>query len=293
MSSSVDLFDQEILQRYHLSIEEIKSAKGKRRVYLVRDAQDNSLKILKINLAFPLKLEREYQFLSTASSLKFTYLKTPQVYAYSTGMILMEYLDCENYTRDTILDKNWSPQECKKWINALNEFQSIPTSSKGFTFYEIVKGALYPVIRSLEIRKQIFRTLTFRELLTFTYFLIQYKLIRLFIKNVTTHYDFNTFNFTNLRGSDKMSLIDFEMGAYKGDSLYDLLYYISLPTTAIDNWTFQSILLEEWTKMNKTPFQKIRIKVILCIISFQRIRRFEKEPLKAEIYRKNLRRLLE
>ena len=292
MISSSDQFDQEILQRYHLLQSIVISSKGERRVYLVKDLLDHKTKILKINLAFPKKLEREYQFLKTASKLKFSSLKTPDVYAYEHGMILMEYLNREFYTRDTILNKVWSSQECTNWVNALKEFQSIPQNSTGFSLYEILKGAFYPLIRSIEIRKQIIRTLSFFELLRYFVLLIQYKIARLFIKNVTTHYDFNTFNFTNIVGSDKMSLIDFEMGVYKGDSLYDLLYFISLPTTNITEWTFQSALLAEWIKMGERKFLKIRIRVLLCIISFQRIRRFDKDPQLADIYLKNLRILL-
>lgn len=294
MAASVDPFDQEILQQFHLSIEEIKSSKDKRRVYLVRDLKNQSLKILKINLAFPKKLEREYQFLRNAFLLQYKTLKTPDVYAHGASFILMEYLDCVKYTRDTILRKNWNEKEVAKFLSALREFQSVPQKPDGFSLYEKLKGKQYPVVRAMEMWKQITTTLTFGQLLKLTWLLKKYFFMGLVFKRVTTHYDFNTFNFTNLNHSEKMTLIDFEMGAYGGDNLYDLLYYISIPTVEFSQWTFQKALLSEWItdKSQDISFVKTRIRVILLIISFQRIRRFELEPDKAKIYLDNINMLL-
>ncbi len=294
MYTGVDPFEQAIFQRYHLSVEEIKSSKDNRRVYLVRDLNDQSLKILKINLAFPKKLEREYQFLQTAASFNFNSLKTPTVFAYDTSFILMEFLDCVKYNRDTILEKNWTVNEVNKFLLALQEFQSIPQKSDGFSWYEKLKGQQYPLLRGLEMHKQIRSILSSVQLLKLIILLKKYFFTRMFFGNVTTHYDFNTFNFTNQVQSEKMTLIDFEMGAFKGDSLYDLLYYISLPTTDLNQWTFQNSLLKGWIKdkFQDNTFVKTRVRVLLCIISFQRIRRFDGEPEKAAIYHKNLKLLL-
>lgn len=294
MATSVDQYDQEILQRFHLSIEEIKSSKDKRRVYLVRDLKNQSLKILKINLAFPKKLEREYQFLRAAFLLQYKTLKTPDVYAHGPSFILMEYLDCVKYSRDTILEKNWNEKEVTKFLSALREFQSIPQKPDGFSVYERLKGKQYPVMRALEMWKQITHTLTFSQIMKLILLLKKYFFSGLFFKRVTTHYDFNTFNFTNLNHSEKMTLIDFEMGAYGGDNLYDLLYYISIPTVELNQWTFQKALLKEWItdKCQDNFFVKTRIRVILSVISFQRIRRFDLEPEKAKVYRNNLNLLL-
>jgi hypothetical protein len=91
-----------------------------------------------------------------------------------------------------------------------------------------------------------------------------------------------------------MSLIDFEMGAYKGDSYYDVLYYLSMPVSELSDWTFQKKILSGWLKMDpiKNRFLNIRIRALLCIISFQRIKRFKAEPLLAVPYRENLKLLL-
>lgn len=206
----------------------------------------------------------------------------------------MEYLDCVKYSRDTILEKNWNEKEVTKFLSALREFQSIPQKPDGFSVYERLKGKQYPVMRALEMWKQITHTLTFSQIMKLILLLKKYFFSGLFFKRVTTHYDFNTFNFTNLNHSEKMTLIDFEMGAYGGDNLYDLLYYISIPTVELNQWTFQKALLKEWItdKCQDNFFVKTRIRVILSVISFQRIRRFDLEPEKAKVYRNNLNLLL-
>lgn len=89
-------------------------------------------------------------------------------------------------------------------------------------------------------------------------------------------------------------MIDFEMGAFRDDNYYDILYYLSIPPISLNSWSFQTDLLAAWIKNNNpnTIFLKVRLKVLLCTISFQRIKRFNKDPIQANVYRENLKIIL-
>lgn len=290
-----DPFLRPILEERSLSVLEVLSQKERRGVYLVSDPTAAQPRILKVNKVFPAKLRREATFLRLAARQDLLQLKVPALYGEGEGWMLIERLDLTHYTRDTVLEKNWDREEVHRWIAALREFQEIPQPPADFSRKEKLKGALYPLVRMLEMRKAVNAGLTAGQRLRLGGMLLRYLLYRPFVRLVTTHYDLNTFNFTNEKGSDKLLMIDFEAGAFRGDSLYDLLYYLTLPTVSLEDWTFQRDLLSAWigTFGKGERCLSARLRLLLVVLSLQRIQRFHDDPDKAQAYQRNFELLFD
>jgi hypothetical protein len=293
MVNNIPAFDREFIDKNNLFPEAILSDKPGRRVYLVLDEIGNK-KILKINVAFLNKLEREQAFLKAAAKFNINSLKIPTIYLYEKGCLLMEFIGRKAYNRETIESRDWNNASAELWVLALREFQKLPLSSKGFSISERIKGWAYPAVRMLQLLPSISNKINAREINKCILLATQYILIRPEFKNVTTHYDLQTFNYTPTIDESRMSLIDFEMGAYKGDNLYDALYYLSIPVTALHHWKFQKLLLSLWVKQfaNEKESQAKRIQLILAVISIQRFFRFKNDSEKQQIYFNNLRLIL-
>lgn len=281
---------QPILEQRALRLLEVLSEKKLRGVYKVTGQDPAVPLILKVNKLFPAKLGRESAFLRLASLREFRHLKLPRILDHGPGWMLMEHVRLVPYTRDSVLEKDWSAEQIERWVGALYEFQSIPQSSAGFRVREKLKGACYPLLRFFELRKAVRKRVRGARLLQLAWMLFQYLCYRPFLRQVTTHYDLNTFNFTNEAGSDRMLMIDFEAGAFRGDRYYDILYYLTLPTVSLDQWTFQRRLLREWVRRAESDrrFLPARLRLQLILLCIQRIQRFHDAPDKAEVYVRSL-----
>jgi hypothetical protein len=281
---------QPILEQRSLRLMEVLSEKKLRGVYKVAELSGGPPLILKVNKLFPGKLRREADLLQLAEAHELKHLKLPRIVDRSDHWMLMDCVQLEHYTRDTILLKAWTTAEAEKWIAALQEFQQIPQSSRGFSKKEKLKGAFYPLIRLIELRKAVNKRLSLWRRVQLGWMALRYLAYRPLLRQVTVHYDLNTFNFTNEQGSEKMLMIDFEAGAYRGDSLYDILYYLTIPTVRLEDWVFQRTLLGTWFRASegKERFLSQRLRFQLVVLCLQRIQRFIDDPEKAQVYVDNL-----
>ena len=110
MSTSPYTFYQQILDRNSFRLVEILSEKKQSAVFVVTEKDSSVRRILKVNKLFPRKLRRETDFIQSGSSQPLKVLHLPDVLASGENWVLMERLNLVNYTRDTILEKNWSDQ---------------------------------------------------------------------------------------------------------------------------------------------------------------------------------------
>lgn len=290
MSAELNTFYQQLLERNDFRLVTILSDKSQSGVFVVSVPNSKDLFILKVNKLTPAKLQREVGFLKAASNRSFDFLKLPKVIRDGNNWMLMEKLQLTTYSRDSILEKKWSDDEVSKWVHALKEFQHLPQQSDRFTLKEKLKGYFYPLLRLFQIRKDLLKYLNKSQLFSLGLMAMGYLLKRPFHSSVTTHYDFNTTNFTEEVGTGKMCMIDFEAGAYKGDANYDLLYYLSIPTVSLKDWTFQRLILKKWFDQQgeHMSFSKSRIRFLMILMHFQRILRFRDDKAKAKVYLNDL-----
>ena len=74
-----------------------------------------------------------------------------------------------------------------------------------------------------------------------------------------------------------------------GDSLYDILYYLTIPTVRLEEWGFQRTLLGTWFRATegRERFLSLRLRFQLVVLCLQRIQRFV-DDRKAQVYVDNL-----
>jgi thiamine kinase-like enzyme len=238
--------------------------------------------------------EIEKQFLIKTTGLKFRVLSLPQLLEYGENFLLMTFVDREHHTRNTIINREWIDSDVERFVNGLIEFQTLSINlSPWFDFKKRFMSVVYPVIKTLLSIKTGLQqnTFSFIEIIKIFQMCFIYLLFRVTFKNVITHYDLTTYNYS-FSGKDKMSMIDFELGYPKGDPVFDIIYFISIPPVLITNWTFQKkILINYMHKQNINYALKNRIRFILMLCNLRRCF-FYNDNEKRAICIENFQRLL-
>jgi hypothetical protein len=292
---SEELLDK-IQQKHSLKKVSVLQNSQRKVVYLMEN-ENLGKYVLKIFRVYDRNIKKEIIFLKTVSNLDFRYICFPKLIESDRNYLLLEYHDRKYFTRDTILKKKWLPVDILIWVSGLIEFQNIPTSYKIFSPKERIKGFIYPIYIFCTRLFRFYHIIGIKGLLGAFKLALYYFYFSLYIKNVNTHYDLQTYNYTFLENEKKMSMLDFEMGAYKGDPLYDVVYYISIPVQGISQWTFQLDLLQKYikeTKMihrfSKGLFHRLRFIILVCNLCFYL--HFLKDNLKKKVYLDNINFIL-
>lgn len=236
-----------------LTIKQVLQEAAGKRVLLVEEP-DGKQSVLKRPCA---RLERE--FLRAVAGRAFRSLDFPRLLDEGDDFVRVAFLDREHHTRDSILERRWTPEDVRLWVDGLLEFQRIRLPARPFGAKRRVLGWMYPVFRALQMRAPLGPTLS-------------YALARPFFRNRTCHYDLQTYNYAFRVGARKMSLLDFEFSYYSGDPLFDLLYFCSIPTVRLEDWTFQKELVREFLRRSPQRCAAARTRLILLVCQAARAR---------------------
>ena len=220
----------------------------------------------------------EGKFLHLASTIKHQYLETPRLIASGPDYLLMSFVERENQTRDTILNRDWSDENIHTFCEGIKEFQRINLPSKTYTIKQHLMGIAYPVVKLLQVlpscRKR--GLISWKDMMKSCWLAIIYLLYRPLFRNVTTHYDLTTYNCA-FTPSGLLSMLDFELGYALGDPFFDICYFLAIPPQAIQDWKFQSKALAMFKKNNSQWGQRHRVRFILLVCSLVRMVHFENE----------------
>jgi hypothetical protein len=223
------------------------------------------------------RLERA--FLRAAASRPLDSLEVPRVVADGDDFLLTGFVEREHQTRDTILERAWTAGDVRLWVRGLLEFQALPLPARLFSFRQRVLGWLYPVFRAAALWRDLPRRGVAAGLVA------RYVFARPFFRNVATHYDLQTHNYAFRIGARKMSLLDFEFSYCRGDPLFDLLYFVTIPVARLEEWTIQRDLVREFLAQWKGSRAGLRTRVRLILLVCNAGRR---RALDAEEYRDNV-----
>lgn len=286
-----------VIAKHGLTVEKTIYTGSVSKVYRVADPNGQKY-VLKINEIDSSCIEREKKFYSVLKDLEFKYLCFPHVVDSDEKFLLMEYIPRTYYTRDSILEREWTDKDLNLWVNGLLEFQGLKLCRKSFPLKRKLVASVYPVFRISERLRKFQKPLGVAERMVIMRLTLAYLLARPFIRHVLTHYDCQTYNYTFCLNSNKMSILDFEFSYYLGDPLYDILYFITIPTVKIRDWTFQSNLLTCF--LSKIQHRKgycaglqNRLHLVLLLCNLSRFLHFSKDPVKQVPYWDNLKLLLD
>lgn len=288
---------KEIIDKYSLRIENtIHSTSSKSIYFLVGENGERFvLKMYKYDRA---NSEIEQKFLSAVKHRKFEYIRFPNMIAHGNNYILVDYVEREHVTRDTILERQWSPDDVRLWVSGLREFQNIDIPSHYFSVKQRYMGIIYPVCRLLLLLPKCRELINLRAWGVVFKIVLNYSMARFSFKNALTHYDLQMYNYAFMSDKRKMSMLDFELSYYRGDPLFDVLYYISIPIRKFKDWTFQIDLLKEYIKQEyegtwHSKSLLCRIRLILLVSNLSRYLGFINDSDKKKIYSENIRILLD
>lgn len=290
----------ELLERHSLTAEKVLHAPEKKIIYLLKDKNqhkyvlkiyDTQSQILKQNL------QSEIKFLKRINSVDFKYIQFPRIIDNGENYLLMSYIEREHTHRSTVLNRKWSDDDIKLWVAGLVEFQNVKVLSSDFTLKKRVLGFMYPVYRMFTLIPKCRNLIDWKAFLTISKLSLLYICTRLYFRNVLTHYDLHTYNFSFVKNERKMSMLDFEKLYYLGDFLYDILCYITIPIQKMKDWTFQTDLLNEFIKQKPEQSKHLRslllrIRFILLVRNFSRYLNFLNDSDKKAVYSENVKLLL-
>lgn len=287
---------KKIIEKHSLGIEKIIRETDAKVLYLLTDKNGSKfiLKFYKYNNS---DLRTEKRLLSRVKLLKCSYITFPRLIDSGKNFILEDYIERELWTRDTILEKDWTADDIELWVSGLREFQNINLPGRLFSIKQRLMGLIYPVYRIFILTLKCRRLINLRAFGTILKLTFNYTLHRLFLKNALTHYDLQTTNYTFMKNEYKMSMIDFELPYFGGDPLFDVLYYISIPTKTLADWTFQKEIFREYIKQeyeNKYDSKSLmnRTRLILLVCNLSRYLSFINDAEKNTIYSENINLLL-
>lgn len=259
------------------------------------ESPSGELVVEKKFLQKPQSLNIEISYLRKNGGQQFHYLEIPRLLEIKPDSILISFVERDEYTRDTILERKWSPTDVDSFCRGVEEFQKTRILSRWFNPWRQCLGRYFVQIKAVQLFRKACRGLglVLREKKEFLSLLFQYSIDTSTVQFVTTHYDLNTLNYT-FTPSGKMSILDFELAYYLGDPLYDVMYYMTIPTVRISDWTFQKQVLNRFLEIEgKTPNNLRRARFLLLICSIMRFFHFKDRDWQREEYRENIRLLLD
>lgn len=221
------------------------------------------------------------------------YLVFPRLLGFEPDYLLMSFVEREDQTRETISQRNWTGSDIMVLSRGLREFQNLEMPASIYTLKQKLMGPFYPTLKALLSIPTISgrRALSFFKLVKFVAFAFRYILHRPFIRYGTTHYDMTTLNcaFAN---SDKLSILDLELGYAGGDPLFDICYFLTIPPTGLMDWTFQRKALAHFVSETTGHAIKFRTRFILLVCCVTRLLHFKDGSEEQAQYAKSIDLLL-
>ncbi len=284
-----------ILNEHGLTFISILSASKERNVILAKDKKETKI-VVKVFTKVNRFLWKEIDFLKQVSNQQFHFVEFPRILAVGNDFFLMSFLDREHQTRDSISQKKWTTENYQSFVSGLVEFQNIQRSKKNFTEVEQLKGCVFPVMIILKGYLSFRKNISILDRLKIIQLSIIYLIGSLFWKKVNVHYDFQTYNYSFLNGSSKMSILDFETGPYKGDKWHDVAYYCSISPASLSSWTYQKKILRKFIGQSGIKINTwVRCQKLRCVfVAVQLIRYdfFRNDSQIKKIYSDNISKVL-
>lgn len=253
MLGAVSPSDRTILQETEFQVvESYVSNDGERRVRKTYKRPNHSLQI-------------EAAFLEATSKRAFRHLSLPTLIEKGERSLSMTFVERENQTRDSILERTWSRQDVRTLASAIRELQTVPLPRSRFSAKQRLMGLVYPVVKLLLIRAACVRQgiIGSRDYWWLFQMAVQYLFARAWVRNCTVHYDLTTLNCA-FAPDGRVSILDFEFPYYLGDSMFDACYFATIPPQSMANWTFQKQLIVECIGHGE-EFAQARCRLILTV----------------------------
>jgi hypothetical protein len=280
-----------------LRLVEVLSESSRGHVWLLSDAEGRKLVVKRYHAGLQ-RFEKERDFLLCGRRRPLAALYLPEVIDSGPDYLLLEFVPREHLTRETVSARNWTEDDIKLWVEALLEFQELRPRRRAFSVKEQLAGLVYPVARTSEQLLRYGGRLTFRQRLVIVKMLAAYVVQRFLFRNVCTHYDLQTSNYTFMVGKRRMSMLDCEFSYFLGDPYFDILYYVTIPPVRWREWTFERQLLKTFFSLlngrswvNKGRENRVRLILLSCNI--MRYLHFDDDPPKQRVYWDNICDLLD
>jgi hypothetical protein len=284
-----------ILDRHSLIVESVLQETPFGTTYLVIN-QDNNKFVLKIYLDKSKTRGSvvERKFLALANDREFRHLLIPRLIAHDQNYMLMEFIDREYWTRDTILERAWSKSDVRLWVSGLLEFQTIELPANWFSLRRRIYGRFYPIIRAFSALKYGRRVLRMSDVAKIAWLCVRYLAGMHDFRRALTHYDLQTYNYSLTTDRKMASMLDFEIAYYTGDPLFDLLYYNSIPVQKLEEWTYQGDLLRNYIEITGASPEKLenRVRLILLVCNLLGCSRLRDDPAKKKVFEENIGNIL-
>ena len=268
---------------------------GESSAYLVT-SRDGGRYVLKQFAGPTRNLEMERNFYERCRSRTFRFVHVPGLVESGHSHLLLEYVDRESHSRDSILTRNWTDEDVTLWVEGLLEFQDLLPDSRLFSVPRRMASVIYPVLRILRERRLF--SFALREKAKLGALILGYLLCRPAVRYVCTHFDLQTNNYAFMMKERRMSLLDFRFPYYLGDPYIDVLYYASIPTVPLNDWTFQSRLVRAFLERTESrrgynTARKLRLRLILLMCNMARAVHLSADPQRRSVYEQNVRLLLD
>jgi hypothetical protein len=288
--------EQEIAEKHSLTLSAVLKDANSTSVYLATGAGGKKcvLKVYRATSKNGGNAAVERNFLAWINREKLEFLHVPRLLDYGDNYMLMEYVEREHWTRDTILERKWPDVDVKLWVKGLVEFQNMRIPKSWFSLKQRIMGFMYPAILAAILLPKCSRVIGMRDRFRLIGLAVRYGLARFHFRNKVTHYDLQTYNYSFCTDREKASLLDFELSYYMGDPLYDVLYYTSIPVQKIPSWTFQTRLINTYLAESRERGKHLRcrMRLILLVCNLNRYLYFRDESDKKSVYLDNIRMLL-
>ena len=283
----------DLRERLNLSPVETLQETESHRVELVRNSGGQRL-VLKTYKVPSRMIDIELAVLRSLSNGQFEFLRIPELVAASDKCLVTSYVERSHYTRDTILHHAWTREDVTLFCSALREFQGQTVDQRLFTTKQRMMGVIYPVIRLALTLPAAFRTggLGLANMPQLALMVVWYLIARLTFRNVLTHYDLTTLNYT-FAPDHRMSMLDFEFAYSSGDPMFDAIYYVTIPPIVMSDWTFQNeIVARQVCEAGGGLLAWNRARLILTVCLLSRYLFFANDRLQQSIVRDNVRNIL-
>lgn len=236
-------------------------------------------------------LALEAAVLQAIQNQSFRHLVVPRLIVLDNekNNLLMTYVPREHHDRSSILNRSWSQTELQVLTSALAEFQSLDLPRKLFSRKQFLMGLAYPSVKAiLALRPSLKRRLLRpTHAIVLMWWALAYLVIRPFFRNVTTHYDLTTLNCA-MTPECRVSILDFEFSYYRGDPLFDIAYFTTIPPEAIHRWRFQRTLLGKFLVRHSSPAKRFRLRLILTVCCLVRALHFDDQSKEQNQYVESL-----
>jgi len=282
----------DIIRQHNMTSVQTLQESAYKRVELLKDSTGQKAVLKYCKQACP-TLKLETQVLQIVSAQSYEYLEFPKYIDSATDFIMMSFIERENHSRETILQRPWAKADIDTLHNGLEEFKTLDIPKSAYSIKQRVMGSCYPSIKALLIMPALLqrRLLNFIQILKLLGLALRYALIRPGIRQVTTHYDMTTLNCA-FAANKKLSILDLELGYALGDPYFDMCYFLTIPPQAIDEWEFQKSVLKKALSLKPSSTEQFRFRFLFLLCVLVRLRHFPDGTWEQDNYRRSSELLL-